>query len=395
MKKTFWILVCAIALLCAACADSASPIDAQQAEPIRADEPSAEGDIAILTPDGTAEESAEEAEEPVLDTEEPVPDAEESVPESEEPASEPTEALTEEPNETPTEEPTPEPTPNPTPTPRPTPAITYGAPKSFKPTKALTDEQLPVVYRMYEQNPKGKKEAQMFTYDLNMDGKAEKISFKLDYKKNRTTITAGKKSIPIDEGAELMSAMLIDLDPETLYKDLVICIDMASDDYVTIVLHFEDGKLVRDETVYTDVWLGEDGILRRYQNTDLLGTHSGWRSCWGEHFETNDEWLDMHEWTEEEIAEEIKEIGDYSFLLKLKRELPCTVDGQPATLPVGTMLYMIRFHESQRFAEICTTDGVTAVLTFSTFEDEDNYWPYTIDGIPQDDYFEYELLYAD
>lgn len=379
MKKTFWILLCAVILLCTACANPNAAIDAPQAEtvPTRqaqdAEDPEKTEDIAILTPDETAEEPAEEAEEPVLDTEEPVLDTEEPVLET-------------------SEEPTPEPTQNPTPTPRPTPEVTYGAPKSFKPNKALTDEQLPVVYRMYEQNPKGMKEAQMFTYDLNMDGKAEKISFKLDYKKNRTTITAGKKSIPIDEGAELMGAMLIDLDPETPYKDLVICIDMASDDYVTIVLHFENGKLVRDETVYTDVWLGEDGVLRRYQNTDLLGTHSGWRSCWGEHFESNDEWLDMHEWTEEEIQEEIKEIGDYSFLLKLKRELPCTVDGQPATLPVGTMLYMTRFHESGRFAEIRTTDGVTAMIEATMPEDS---WEYLIDGVPQDDYFEYYLLYAD
>ena len=312
-------------------------------------------------------------------------------------AQEPTGVPTEESTETPTEEPAKEPTEEPTeePTPEPVPQYVYGAPQSFSPTKMITNEQLPVVYEMYQMNPKDKKEAQMFTYDLNGDGKAEKISFKIDAAKNRTTITAGKQSIRLDEGSSLLRTMLIDLDPETPYTNLVVVIDMASDDYVVIALHIENGKFVRDETIYDDIWLDENGVLQRCEITDLLGSHSGWRSCRGEHFETDGEWLSTHAWTEEEIREEIKEIGDYGFLLQLKRELPCTIDGQPATLPVGTMLYMTRFHESRLLAEVRTTDGVTAVITFSQTEDETVYCPYLIDGIPQDDYFEYELLYAD
>ena len=127
----------------------------------------------------------------------------------------------------------------------------------------------------------------------------------------------------------------------------------------------------------------------------MLGSHGGKRSCHGEDFTPDDEWIDCYAWTEEEIAREIEEIGDYSFLLKLKRELPCTIDGEAASLPAGTVLYMTRFHESRTRAEVRTTDGVTAVITFTMFEDEENYWPYMINGIPQDDYFEYYLLYAD
>ena len=37
-------------------------------------------------------------------------------------------------------------------------------------------------------------------------------------------------------------------------------------------------------------------------------------------------------------------------------------------------------------------DGVTAMIEFTMEEDSG---PYLIDGISQDDYFEYELLYAD
>ena len=304
---------------------------------------------------------------------------------------------TPEPTQEPTEEPTPEPTPTPkpTPTPRPTPQMIYGAPQSFRPTKAIGDDQLPVVYGMYEMNPEGKKEAQMFTYDLNGDGKAEKISFKLDYKKNRTTITAGKIKITLKDGAELRKAILIDLDPTTPYTDLLIEIDEGSDDYITIPLHIEKGKFVRGETCNHSISIGNDGVLYREEGTDLLGTNIGWRPCHGEQFIPDDEWIDVSLPTEEDLKDYREHLGDYGWFLQLKREMPCTIDGESATLPVGTILYMTRFHESRLIAEIRTLDGVTAVLTFSTFENEDNYWPYTIDGIPQDDYFEYELLYAD
>lgn len=344
-----------------------------------------------------SEEPAEPTEEPAEPTEKPAEPTEEPEQSTPEPTPEPTAAPTPEPTAVPTPEPTPEPTPtpDPTPTPRPTPQMTYGVPQSFKPTKTVKNDQLPVVYNMYEMNPKGKKEAQMFTYDLNGNGKAEKISFKLDYKKNRTTITAGKIKITLKDGAELIEAMLIDLDPGTPYTDLIITIDQGSDDYITVPLHIEKGKFVRGEEVYFAVGLGSDGILYREEGTDLLGTHYGSRSCHGEQFTPDDEWLDCHQWTEEEIKEEIKEIGDYSFLLQLKRELPCTIDGKPATLPAGTMLYMTRFHESRKLAEVRTTDGVTAVITFSDNEDEDDYWPIKINGLDQQEYFVYELLFAD
>ena len=378
MKKMICALVCAALLLCAACTQRPVGTDVPQTETAQANQP-VSGETQAETP----EEIAETDETIAIVTPEVTP--EQTLPPTPEPTPEPTEAPTPEPTEAPTPEPTPEPTPQ----------MTYGAPQSFSPTKAIANEQLPVVYNMYEMNPKGKKEAQMFTYDLDGNGKAEKISFKLDEKKNRTTITAGKRSIRLDEGSSLERAMLIDLDPETPYTDLVITIDMASDDYVTIVLHIEDGKLVRGESVYDDIWLDENGVLERWEITDLLGSHGGWRSCHGEHFETDGEWLSTHAWTEEEIRQRIGDIGDYGFLLQLKRELPCTIDGQPAALPVGTILYMTRFHESRLLAEVRTTDGVTAVITFSQTEDETVYCPYLIDGIPQDDYFEYELLYAD
>jgi hypothetical protein len=302
---------------------------------------------------------------------------------------EPTEAPTPEP----TEAPTPEPTEVPTPTPKPTPQQVYGAPQSFKPTKKIEKSNLPVVYSMYKMNPKGKKEAQMFTFDLNGDGKAEKISFKLDSKKNRTTITAGETKIKLKDGAEMVNAMLIDLDPATPYTDLVVLIDAGSDDYITIPLHIENGKFVRGESLNgISVYVGSDGVLYRCEGTDLLGTQTGIRACHGESFTPDDEWLDVSLPTEEHLQNYQEHLGDYGWFLQVKRELPCTIDGEPSMLPVGTILYMTRFHESRTMAEVRTLDGVTALITFTMDEDD---WPYLINGIRQDDYFEYELLYAD
>lgn len=305
----------------------------------------------------------------------------------------PTPEPTEEPTPEPTEEPTPEPTEAPTPTPEPTPQQLYGAPQSYKPTHKLKKDDLPVVYNMFKENPKGKKEGRMFTFDLDGDGKAEKISFKLDHKKNRTTITAGKKSIKLNDGAELMYAMLIDLDPETPYTDLVVSIDAGSDDYITIPLHIEKGKFVRGEALDgVSIGLGSDGVLYRSEGTDLLGTQTGSRPCHGERFTPDDEWLTVSLLSEEDLKNYEEHLGDYGWFLKLKREMPCTIDGKDTTLPVGTILYMTRFHESRRFAEVRTLEGVTAVIEFTMDEDG---WPYLIDGVSQDEYFAYELLYAD
>ncbi len=360
MKKLMILALCLFLLTSTACTGDAPQTDAP------------EGPIVLETentPEGTP---AAQGEANASDTPEPTP--------------EPTEEPTPEPTEAPT------PTPKPTPTPRPTPQMIYGAPQSFKPTKEIKDDQLPVVYKMYEMNPKGKKEAQMFTYDLNGDGKAEKISFKQDYKKDRTTITAGKIKITLKDGAELTKAILIDLDPTTPYTDLLIEIDEGSDDYITIPLHIENGKFVRGETFGYSVSLGSDGVLYRSEGTDLLGTQSGRRSCHGEQFTPDDEWIDVSLPTEEDLENYKEHLGDYGWFLQLKRELPCTIDGEPATLPVGTILYMTRFHESRLLAEVRTLDGVTAMIEFTMDEDS---WPYRIDGVSQDDYFEYELLYAD
>ncbi|MBQ6332235.1 MAG: hypothetical protein IJI34_05625 [Clostridia bacterium] len=375
LKKTIVWLVCAAMLLSVvACGTEEQQIGEEEPEEIGF-APTAEPlqQTETQTPEGSNEE---------VSIVTPIPEAE------------PTPEPTPEPTEEPTPEPTEEPTPEPTATPKPTPQQIYGAPQTFSPSKAIKDDsELPVVYDMYRMNPKNKKEAQMFTYDLDGDGKAEKISFKLDSKKNRTTITAGKKSIKLEEGAELISVMLIDLDPETPYKNLVVKIDMGSDDYITIELHVENGKLVRGETLSSiSIGLGDDGVLYRVEGTDLLGTQTGRRSCHGESFTPDDEWLDVSLPTEDDLLHYEDHLEDYGWFLQLKRELPCTIDGEAATLPEGTILYMTRFHESRRFAEVRTLDGVTAVIEFTMEEDS---WPYQIDGISQDEYFVYELLYAD
>jgi hypothetical protein len=375
MKRIIICLLCALLTLSIACGtknEPETPIAQESQEPIAA---------VTSVPETTPEPDVPETMPPeVHETPEPTPEA----------TPEPTEAPTPEP----TEAPTPEPTEVPTPEPKPTPQVIYGVPQSFKPTKAIKDDSnLPVVYNMYTMNPKNKKEGQMFTYDLNGDGKAEKISFKLDFNKNRTTITAGKIKITLKDGAELVSAMLIDLDPDTPYKNLVVEIDMGSDDYITIELHIENGKFVRGETLEgISVDLGSDGALHRIEGTDLLGTQTGGRPCHGEHFTPDSEWLYVSQPSEEDIADYEEFLGDYGWFLQLKRELPCTIDGKAATLPVGTILYMTRFHESRQFAEVRTLDGVTAMIEFTM---EDGGWPYMIDGVVQDDYFVYELLYAD
>ena len=155
----------------------------------------------------------------------------------------------------------------------------------------------------------------------------------------------------------------------------------------------EKGKFVRGEALYgVSIHLGSDGFLYRYEGTDQLGTQSGKRSCYGERFTPDDEWLEVSLPTDEDLKNYKEDLGDYGWFLQVKRELPCTINGKPTAMPVGTILYMTRFHESRTLAEVRTLDGMTALIAFTM---DENDWPYLIDGIPQDEYFQYALLYAD
>lgn len=265
-----------------------------------------------------------------------------------------------------------------------------------EPTAAPVDSGLPkpqfiAKFSTYENLKENEAQATMFYYDLDGDGTEEEIGMAIDWEANNLTITDGSRSIVLEESAMLDTVYLCDLDPASPWRNLIVCADWASDDYVTTVLHPAGDALITDKTV--DGWVAwVDGAFCVDERTGLFGTNSGTRAYWGDAFETDSEWLDCYMPTAEDRKENRQELFEGGLLMHLVRDLPCTVNGQPAVITKGNCILLVRFHESFTQAEICTEDGsVHAMVAIDYNQDE---WSFIIDGVELDAYFD-NLLYAD
>ncbi len=243
----------------------------------------------------------------------------------------------------------------------------------------------------YSNMKDGQTQATMFYYDLDGDGAEEEIRASIDWENDTLTVTDGSRSIVIENGAMLDHVFLCDLDPASPWRNLIVCTDWASDDYVTTVLHPEGNALVADKTV--EGWVSwDDAAFCVEERTGLFGTNFGNRAYYGDAFETDSEWLDCYVPTADYIRENRQGLFENGVLLHLVRDLPCTVDGQPAVITKGNCILLVRFHESFTQAEICTEDGgVHAMIDIDFNYDE---WSYSINGLEQDEYID-NIMYAD
>ncbi|MBR6039426.1 MAG: hypothetical protein IKP38_02955 [Clostridia bacterium] len=279
---------------------------------------------------------------------------------------------------------------------KPAEATPAGETVQVEPTGVPTPVETPVpafktqVYDVYHEVGTSVSEAEMFRSDIDFDGKEEVISFRLDEENNTTTILINDMEVLFDTSSQLTEVVLIDLDPETPWINLLVEIDWASDDYVTTEVHLENGQPVKG--VQTGgIGITEDGAVIVYGDSDFLGTKTFGAVATGESLTVEAEWFDCHHPSEEEIRDEFEVLVEWGDLLHTTREVPCTINGKPAKIAKDSYIYPVRINPVEGLCEVCTLDGITAVIAFTLDEDG---WPYLIDGIPQDDYFEY-ILYAD
>ena len=237
--------------------------------------------------------------------------------------------------------------------------------------------------------PEWPTEGEMLYGDLKGNGVEETISYRMLEDEWATEITVGEDTIRLEEGSDLIRALLLDLDPGSARRNLLVVIDQASADYVTVEVHYEDDELVIGTVVYADMeW--QDGVLQGYERADILGTRSGMRRYAGEDLHPESDWLDtVYVPTARELAEERNDLLDTGLILETARDLPCEIDGKAAALPAGTLLYPLRWTADESTVEVRSTDGTTAVLRVVVGD-----WEYRIDGVPQAQYFT-NLQYAD
>lgn len=287
--------------------------------------------------------------------------------------SEPLPAQTEPEQPTPEpEQPTPEPEP-PTPEPDPTP---YAPDLSALPIQYIVDWQ--------------QKEATMFTFDIDYDGVAETISYRLDDDIDVTYLFVDEEKIVFSRSSDLNRVILTDLDPETPWVNLLVVIDWGSDDYFTTEVHPENGAL-QTGVEREFVALSNDGRLISYERTDLLGTKDGVRYVHGEKLEPDSEWLEVWVPSEEELKTHRKDLIEGGTLLHTKRAVNCRIDGRPDTIKKGSYVYMTRYHESGMLVEVKTEDGRTALIAVDCDPEGSRY---LIGGRSQDKVFD-NIFYAD
>lgn len=233
-------------------------------------------------------------------------------------------------------------------------------------------------------------DAELLTSDIDGDGKDETFSYHLNEYGEMTALYMDGEKLDIDPGNMPSHVIFVDLDPETPYANLMVTVDTGSDDYVTTEFHPENGKMVKG--VEKDgIWLMEDGTLMVYERTDLLGTKEGFREVRGEQLEPVSEWLQCTVPNLNDPAFDRDTALEIGFLLCAAKRIYVTSGGEPAVIEPGTCLYMTRFHESGRLAEICTEDGMTALITVDYLPDR---FEYLINWTPQDELFE-NVFYAD
>ena len=245
------------------------------------------------------------------------------------------------------------------------------------------ETKLPIQYDVYSEAGWEAVEADMFSYDFDLDGIEEIFSFKLDKDQRTTTILVGDTNITLNEGDNFISAILIDLDPASPHLNLLVVIDRASDDYETIELHLENGVLKRGKKIDGDcAW--RDGALWFFERMDIFSTAFGKRTYSGDALTPNSEWLTMtHIPSVKEMETDRETLIELGILLHVIRELPCVIDGQETSLPEGTYIYRLRYNDKGTQIVVSTLDGVEAVIKLTN-----NRYEYLINGEPESEFFD-------
>ena len=239
----------------------------------------------------------------------------------------------------------------------------------------------------------------LFRYDLDGDGTEETISFRQSPEDGDTPviISIGETEYPLaelDARDKVRQAIL--LRPDSASEDLALVLT-TDDNYADwnrtaiLLLHGREVQKIKAETNDAYAYL-QDGTLRITARCWLIGTYYGSRVYAGAELEPVSEWYEtgVLDRVKDQTREEQIEFND---LFEVVRDLPCTIDGKPAVIEPGTWVYLLRWKDTDDFAEIMTEDGRIALLAFTPeydqYLDGTTYVSkYLIDGINAESYFE-------
>ena len=239
----------------------------------------------------------------------------------------------------------------------------------------------------------------LFLYDLDGDGTEEMISFRQSPDDGETPVMIYIDEheyplVELDARDKVSQAILLHSDPASDDLALVVTMDDVIADWNETAILLLHGKEVREvKAEYSDAYAYlQDGTLRISARCYLLGTTFGGRAYVGADLVPESEWYETgvldrtKDWTREDQIE-------FSFLLHVIRDLPCTIDGKSDVIEADTYLYFLRWRDTEDLAEVMTEDGRIAQIAFTTeysqtYEGESVITGYCIDGIDQEEYFD-------
>ncbi len=236
-------------------------------------------------------------------------------------------------------------------------------------------------------------EKDLFLFDWDYDGSPETVSVSYNmtgYISEKVTVSDGKRSVTFDvHGIGIRYAMLLDLDPSSPHKNLVLVIwEGEGWPYETYSLYPDGDSIKIAKLDWYSEWT--DGALVAEEEYGFLGDVSGTRSYHGDTLTPDSDWIDIVMPSEGFDRESLVEQG---FLLHAARDIPCMIDGVSAVIPAGTYLRMTRYNVAEVIAEVRTEDGTTAWIygvydENARSEDKGYYTPFLIDGLNQAEYFD-------
>jgi hypothetical protein len=222
----------------------------------------------------------------------------------------------------------------------------------------------------------------MFTCDLDGDGAEEEISYHSEAY-DRVTVTAGDVVITIPDEWGILgirNAFVVDLDPESSRLHLAIIAFTDYDGDKSFLLHLENGELTVDFKGHGNLYFDEEQLFFADEATEVLGTRGpGCRALIGDSLTPDSEWYECRP------NAGLNRYYRNADPLRLKRDLPCTIDGVETVIPKGSDIYYYGILVSEEACKVKTSDGRIAIVKL----EKTGSWPvFNIDGIPQDDYFE-------
>lgn len=234
--------------------------------------------------------------------------------------------------------------------------------------------------------------ATLFYADWDEDGVYEYLAYLKLPEIGKCLISDGERTLVLSDCVSVRG-FYSDLDSKSPYGNLILSTEVADGSERVYELHPEGDAIVIGKTLNGYCFV-DDGTLTEDEPYDLcIGEPSPFGSAYGYYTVHGDALTQgANSWEHERLALEFDGIDiqrdrdrliKEGLLLKLKRDLPCTLNGKEGLLEAGTYVYLLSYLDTLTEAHLCTEDGRGVKVTMNGDADD-----LRIDGIPVSDYFD-------